>query len=100
MMTVLREKLIGQVTLELTSLPEEDIPLVVEFVDYLKFRRRKKPISPRSVAEIREEAKERARLLEQVPREEIARRFEELGEQIRQDAIHRGVAVDGDWTDD
>jgi hypothetical protein len=99
-MNVLREKLIGQVTSELTSLPEEDIPLVVEFVDYLKYRRRKKLAPQRLVAEIREEAKERARLLDQVPREEIVRRFEEVGEQIRQDAILRGVAVDGDWTDD
>jgi hypothetical protein len=99
-MTILREKLIGQVASELTSLPEEDIPLVVEFVDYLKYRRRKKSLPQRSGAEIREEAKERARLLDQVPREEIVRRFEELGEQIRQDAILRGVAVDGDWTDD
>lgn len=99
-MTVLREELIGQVTSELTSLPEEDIPLVVEFVDYLKFRRRNKAVRLRSAAEIREEAKERAKLLAEVPREEIVRRFEELGEQIRQDAILRGVAVDGDWTDD
>jgi len=99
-MNVLREKLIGQVALELTSLPEEDIPLVVEFVDYLKYRRKRQSTPQRSVAAIREEAKVRAKLLDQVPREEIVRRFEELSEQIRQEAISRGVAVDGDWADD
>lgn len=99
-MNVLREKLIWQVTSELTALPEEDIPLVVEFVDYLKYRRREKPAPRRSAAEIRAEVKERAKLLDQIPREEIVHRFEELSESIRQDAIRRGVATDGDWTGD
>lgn len=50
-MNVLRESMIGQVTSDLTLLPEEDLPLVVEFVDYLKDRRKRKTPQPLSVAE-------------------------------------------------
>lgn len=56
--------------------------------------------SRRSAAEIREEASRRARLLPDVPREQLVARFVEIGEQIRQEAIARGTAIDGDWADD
>jgi hypothetical protein len=56
--------------------------------------------SRRSAAEIREEASRRARLLGDVPREQLAARFAEVGEQIRQEAIARGTAIEGDWTGD
>jgi len=52
------------------------------------------------VAEIREEARRRAHLLRDVPREQLVARLIEVGEQIRQEAIAEGTAVDGDWTDD
>jgi len=52
------------------------------------------------VAEIREEARRRARLLHDVPREQMVARFVEVGEQIRQEAIAKGTAIDGDWTAD
>ena len=89
---------IGEAASKLTALPEEDLPLVLEFLDSLE--RRALPPSSLPVARIRELAKERARRLAHVPREVLMARFLELGEEIRQQVIARGTAVDGDWAGD
>ena len=94
------ENLIGQVTRELATLPEEDLPLVVEFVEYLKHQRRAPPQRRWSVAEIRSEARRRATQLGALPRAEIVARFQELAEAIRQEAVTGGSAVEGDWQSD
>lgn len=93
-------QVIGQLVLKLTDLPEEDLQLVAEFVDHLGENRPIDSLSPLSVEEIREEARRRARLLRDVPREQLVARFIEVGEQIRQEAISKGTAVEGDWTSD
>jgi len=49
--------MIGQVALELTRLPEEDLPLIIEFVDYLKQQHRTAPQRRLSVAEKLKESK-------------------------------------------
>ncbi len=95
---VTAHNMIGRVALELTRLPEEDLPLVIEFVDYLKRQRQAGPQRHLSVAEMRVEAQRRAELLRQVPRAEIVARFRELTEEIRREAIAKGTAVEGDWT--
>jgi hypothetical protein len=56
--------------------------------------------SRRSAAAIREEACRQALLLRDVPREQLAARFAEIGDQIRQEAIARGTAIEGDWRGD
>ncbi len=91
--------LVGQVVSELTRLPEEDLSLVVEFVEFLK-QRRATPTQRLSPAEMRAEARRRATLLRDVPREEIVARFRELTEEIRQEAIAKGMAIEGDWRGD
>ena len=88
--------MIGQVALELTRLPEEDLPLIIEFVDYLKQQHRTAPQRRLSVAEMRAEARRRASLLRKVPRTEIVARFRELAEGIRQEAIAQGRRVSRD----
>jgi anthranilate/para-aminobenzoate synthase component I len=93
------QEMIGRVVLELTQLPEEDLPLVIEFVDYLK-QQHLSPSQRLSVAEIQAEAHRRASLLSQVPRAEIVTRFQKLAEEIRQGAIAKGVAIEGDWQGD
>ena len=90
---------IGRVASELTQLSEEDLPLVVEFVEFLK-QRRARPVQRLSLAETRAEARRRAALLQNVLREEIAARFRELIEEIRQEAIAQGTAIEGDWVGD
>lgn len=94
------EAMIGHVVLELTQLPEEDLPLVIEFVDYLKQQHLAPPSPPLSVAEIRAEARRRASLLSQIPRAELVTRFREVAEEIHQEAIVKGGAIEGDWPGD
>lgn len=77
-------ELVGQVVLKLAHLPAEDLPLVIEFVDYLAQQRQVIPPPNLSVAEIRAKARQRAKELSQVPRAEIVARFQELAEDIRQ----------------
>lgn len=91
--------LVRQVVSELTRLPEEDLSLVVEFVEFLK-QRRAAPTQWLSPAEMRAEARRRATLLRDVPREEIVARFRELTKEIRQEAIAKGMAIEGDWIGD
>lgn len=93
-------QMIGQLALKLAELPEEDLQLVVEFVDHLGEKGSVESLSSLSAEEIREEARRRARLLRDVPREQLVARFIEVGEQIRQEAISKGTAIDGDWTGD
>lgn len=45
-------------------------------------------------------AKKRAALLRDVPRDQVAARFSQLAEEIRQTAVANGTAIDGDWTGD
>lgn len=93
-------ELVGQVVLKLTHLPVEDLPLVIEFVDYLAQKRQGIAPSNLSIAEIRAKARQRAKELSQVPRAEIVARFQELAEDIRQTAIANNTAINGDWLSD
>jgi hypothetical protein len=93
-------QVIGQLALKLTNLPEEDLQLVIELVDCLKDKHPAEPVQSPSTKEIREEARRRARLLRDVPREQLVARFMEVSEQIRQEAIAKGTAIEGDWTGD
>jgi hypothetical protein len=92
-------EMIGELAVKLAGLPAEDLQLVAEFVSVLEGNRSEAP-KPVSVKKIREEAKRRAHLLREVPREQLIGRFLEIGEQIRQEAISRGSAIEGDWTGD
>jgi len=98
-MATQRAAKIGEAALQLAALPEEDLPLVFELLDVLK-ERHSRPQKPLSAPEIRELAKGRARLLQDVPRDALMARFLELGEEIRRQAIAKGTAVDGDWESD
>lgn len=92
------DSLIGRVARELTYLPEEDLPLVVEFVEYL--RRQRASQQKMSAAEIQAEAHLRALQMKNVPRAEIVARFQALAEVIRADAVKKGQAIEGDWQGD
>jgi len=92
-------EIIGRVVVEVTHLPQEDLPLVLDFVEHLKQRQetlRRKAL----VAEIQAAARRRAKELESVPREQIVARFDQLIEEIRQTVIDNGTAIEGDWESD
>ena len=92
------DSLIGRVARELTHLPEEDLPLVVEFVEYL--RRQRTAQRKMSAANIQAEAHRRALQMKNVPRAEVVARFQGLTEAIRAEAIQADQAADGDWSGD
>lgn len=88
---------IGQIALKLSQLSAEEVSGVLTIVDYLSPAETSSPWTP---AEILAVAKKRAALLRDVPREQVAARFSQLAEEIRQEAIAKGTAIDGDWTGD
>ncbi len=92
--------LIRQATVEIAQLPEEDLPMVIEFVHYLKYQPRPVARQPLSVAAMRSEARRRASRLRDVPRADLVARFRELSDEIRQQAIAKGTAIEGDWHGD
>ncbi len=83
----------------LAELSEEDWPLVLGFVEYLK-RRREILRQKNRVAEIQVAARRRAKELESIPREQIAAHFDQLVEEIRQSVIVKDTAIEGDWQSD
>lgn len=99
MMHVTDPHLLAQVSHDLGSLPAEDLALVAAFVSYLKQRQR--PTTPRpSAAHIRAEAQRRAAALDAVPRADLVAQFQALSEEVRQQAIAQGTAIEGDWERD
>jgi hypothetical protein len=87
------------VIIELARLPEDDLPLVAEFVERLKQTRRSK-MPNLAVAHIRAEARRRAAQLGDVPRQELAARFIKIIDEIRAEAVAKGVAISGEWRGD
>ena len=74
--------------------------LVAKLVTRLHQRRQAAAPRPLSPAEIVAEARRQAGLLSDVPRADVAARFEALAEEIRQQAIAHDTAIDGDWLGD
>lgn len=92
--------LVRQAVIEVASLPEEDLPLIVEFMSYLKQRRHAATERKLSATEVRAEARRRASALKDVPRQDLVARFKELSESIRAQAVVQGTAFEGDWQRD
>ncbi len=98
--SLVASSVIGQVALKLAKLPEGDLQLVLELVDYLEEQHPSEPAKPESPAALRAKARRRAALLKGVPREQLVARFLTLGDEIRREAVRKGTAVDGDWAGD
>ena len=92
--------LIREAVVKIISLPEEDLPLIIELAEYLEKRRGAQAERKLSVAAIRAEARRQANALKDVPHEEIVARFKELAESIRTQAALKGTAIEGDWQGD
>ena len=83
-----------------TALPEEDLQLVLELVDRLEESSPSNPCGRCRCGRSGRKRGKRSLLLRDVPRDQLVARFIEVGEQIRQEAVANGTAVDGDWTGD
>ena len=83
--------------IEVASLPENDLVLVLEVVADLK---RAKAERRAQAAEVVAHARARAAELSSLPREQLFAQLEAALEDIRAEAIALGMAHDGDWVGD
>lgn len=77
--------LLRQLMTEVARLPDEDLPLVVEFIGKLAQRSEAAsgPASRGTIQRIRAEARRRAGLMGDVPRAELVQRFLQAADEIR-----------------
>jgi excisionase family DNA binding protein len=93
-------EVVGRIALQLVQLPAEDISAVAQLVARLRQQRQPAVQRQMSPAEIVAAARTQAALLADVPRAEVAARFEALVEEIRHQAIAKNTAIEGDWLGD
>jgi phosphoserine phosphatase len=87
--------LIRRTVVEIATLPDDDLAILLDIVALLKQQRAKS-----TAADIRRAARQRVATLQNMPREQLAAQFQEVGERIRSQAIAEGTAVEGDWEGD
>ncbi|HEY53805.1 MAG TPA: hypothetical protein G4N94_10140, partial [Caldilineae bacterium] len=93
-----RSALVARVTDDLATLDESDLNQVFRFVADLKARREEqeqKALARRIVAQAKQLARQDTR-----SREEVWDHFESLIEEIRQEAIAKGTAIEGEYIGD
>jgi len=88
------EHMLREVIIDVANLPAEDLPLVAEFVEKLKQR---PPAAARpDLSALRGEVHRKAAALVAVPREQLARQFLQLVDDLRAEAVANGVALDAE----
>lgn len=87
--------LIRRTVVEIATLPDDDLAILLDIVALLKQQR-----SKATAADIRRTARQRVATLQNMPREQLAAQFQEVGERIRSQAVASGMALDGDWESD
>ena len=89
------QSLLRQAVVEVASLPDDDLAIVLDVVALLKQQK-----ATGTAADIRLSARQRAIALRSVPRNQLATQYREIGEKIRSQAIADGTAVEGNWEGD
>lgn len=89
------QSLLRRTVVEVASLPDDDLAIVLDVVAFLKLQR-----SAETAADIRRAARQRAQALHAMPRDQLAAQLREVGERIRSQAVASGTAFDGDWEGD
>jgi hypothetical protein len=93
------ESLLRQVIASVAQLPQNDLLVVYEIISDLK-QKDKSGISSLTPDEILSRAKLRASELKHLPHAESVQRFIEATERVRDDAIDKGTAIEGEWESD
>ncbi len=88
------EILLREVLTSLAQLPATDLWVVYETINDLKSKDH--PEQPRTPDEILARAKTRAAEMRQLPHAEAVQRFIDATEQIRAEAVAKGIAIEGD----
>ena len=89
------QDLVRKAVIEVAQLPENDLVAVMEFVARLKQQSRR-PI----VAEIKAEADRLSAQLQNMPRQELMKRFQDNLDAMRADAIAKGTALEKELESD
>ena len=96
--TLAPQELVRKAVIEVAQLPENELLIVIEMVDTLK-KQRARP-NRELAAEIVAKAKARAAEMSHLSHEEVVQRFTDAMERIREEAIAKGTAIEGEWEDD
>lgn len=91
----INQSLLRRTVIEVASLPEDDLAIVLDVVTFLKQQR-----SAETAGDIRQAARQRAKALRALPRSQLVAQLHEVGERIRGQVVAGGLAVDGDWEGD
>jgi hypothetical protein len=96
--TLAPQELVRKAVIEVAQLPEKELLIVIEMVDTLK-KQRARP-NRELAAQIVARAKARAEEMKNLSHEEVVQRFIDATERIRQTAIAKGTAIEGEWESD
>ena len=91
------QELLRRAVIEVASLPERDLVVVLEIVADLK---QTKAARRAQAAELVARARKRAEELKDMPREQVFAQFRAAIESIRAGVIAKGTAIEGDWEGD
>lgn len=92
---VVNQSLLRRTVVEVASLPDEDLAIVLDVVELLKQQR-----SAEAAADIRRAARDRAVALRALPRDQLAAQLRDVGERIHKHIVAGGMAIEGDWEGD
>ncbi|OIN91679.1 MAG: hypothetical protein AUJ21_07420 [Anaerolineae bacterium CG1_02_58_13] len=92
------EKLLRQVITSVAQLPPNDLLVVYETISDLQHKESEK--SKLTAAEIVARARARAVEMSHLSHEEVVQRFIDAMDRIREDAIAKGTAIEGEWERD
>lgn len=91
--------LLRRAVTEIAQLPTPDLQAVVDFMAQLRDRRIKREAA--NIAnQVRQHIESNAIDPSKLPQSELAKRFNKVIEEVREEAIVLGNAIDGDWHDD
>lgn len=91
----LNQSLLRRTVIEVASLPEDELAIVLDVVTFLKQQR-----SAETVGDIRQTARKRANELRALPRSQLVAQMRVVSQRIRSQVVAGGLAIDGDWEGD
>ncbi len=96
--TLPSQDLVRKAVIEVAQLPENELLIVIELVSDLK-KQRARP-NRESAAQIVARARQRAKDITHLPREELMKQFSQTLDAIRAEAIAKGTAIEGELESD